>query len=119
VAERDDPPVGVVLWTTEGDTTELTYLWALEPGTGVGTALVDGMLRRVRPPIWLVTTNDNVDALRFYQRKGFRLLALRPGAGDTARALKPTIPAASDGIPIRDELELVLDESPEPGRRDA
>jgi ribosomal protein S18 acetylase RimI-like enzyme len=55
-----------------------------------------------------VTTNDNVDALRFYQRRGFRLAALRAGAVEDARArLKPEIPwTGADGIELRDELEL-------------
>jgi Acetyltransferase (GNAT) family len=60
--------------------------------------------------LWVVTTNDNVDALRFYQRRGFRLAALRPGAVDESRrTLKPEIPAIGDqGIPLRDELELEI-----------
>jgi acetolactate synthase regulatory subunit len=58
-----------------------------------------------------VTTNDNVDALRFYQRRGFRLDTLRAGAVDEARrGLKPLIPESGRyAIPLRDELELVLD----------
>jgi hypothetical protein len=58
-----------------------------------------------------VTTNDNVNALRFYQRRGFRLSELRAGAVDEARRQrKPSIaPVADNGIPIRDELELVID----------
>src|SRR5439155_8963 len=60
--------------------------------------------------LWLITTNDNVDALRFSQRRGFRLAALYPGAVDDSRArLKPEIPPVGDyGIPLRDELELEL-----------
>jgi hypothetical protein len=60
--------------------------------------------------VWLVTTNDNLDALRFYQRRGFRLAKLRRGAVDAARSrLKPTIPeVGSFGIPIRDEIVLEL-----------
>jgi ribosomal protein S18 acetylase RimI-like enzyme len=114
VAERDGRAVGVVLWRGDDDgATELTYLWAFEPGGGVGTALLDSMLEQVGLPIWVVTTNDNLDALRFYQRLGFRLHALRPEAVDRARrALKPSIPIEADGIPIRDELELVLDRRP-------
>jgi ribosomal protein S18 acetylase RimI-like enzyme len=55
----------------------------------------------------LMTTNDNLGALRFYQRRGFRLVARRPGAVDAARARKPAIPPIGDfGIPLRDELEL-------------
>ncbi len=43
----------------------------------------------VRPPaghwIWVVTTNDNLDALRFYQRRGYRIGEVRLGAVDRAR----------------------------------
>ncbi|HZZ53070.1 MAG TPA: GNAT family N-acetyltransferase, partial [Trebonia sp.] len=57
--------------------------------------------------ITLTTTNDNVDALRFYQRRGFRLAALRPGAVDRSRLRKPEIPRTGDfGIPLRDEIDL-------------
>jgi hypothetical protein len=57
-----------------------------------------------------VTTNDNLDALRFYQRRGFRLTALRAGAVDRTRAsLKPRIGTLGEhGIPLRNELELEL-----------
>jgi hypothetical protein len=59
--------------------------------------------------IWTITTNDNLDAMRFYQRRGFRIAAVRPGAVAAARRLKPTIPELGEhGIPIRDEIELAL-----------
>jgi ribosomal protein S18 acetylase RimI-like enzyme len=60
--------------------------------------------------LWLVTTNDNTRAIRFYQRFGMVLAAVRVGAVDEARArLKPTIPrAGADDIPIRDELVFEL-----------
>ena len=111
VAEGRDGPIGVVLWRVDGDgSTELTYLWAFAPGQGIGSTLVRRMLEAVSLPIWVVTTNDNVDALRFYQRLGFRLRDLRPGAVDVSRRdLKPSIPVEHDGIAIRDEIELVLE----------
>jgi hypothetical protein len=111
VAERAGDAVGIVLWRRDPDgATELAYIWAFESGGGVGRALVTGMLERVPLPIWVVTTNENVDALRFYQRLGFRLRTLRAGAVDAAREnLKPSIPVEMDGIAIRDELELVLE----------
>ena len=58
--------------------------------------------------VWLVTTNDNLEALRFYQRRGFRLAQLRCGAVDEARRhLKPAIPASGFfGIPVHDEIVL-------------
>jgi RimJ/RimL family protein N-acetyltransferase len=59
--------------------------------------------------VWLITTNDNTAALRFYQRLGFDLVALHRDAVDAARSIKPSIPlVGNDGIPIRHELELEL-----------
>jgi len=57
---------------------------------------------------WVTETNDTLGAARFYQRRGFVLSALRPGAVDEARRrLKPEIGTVGDfGIPLRDELEL-------------
>jgi hypothetical protein len=58
----------------------------------------------------VVTTNDNLAALQFYQRRGFRLVLLRPGAVDGSREfLKPEIPTlGAHGIALRDELELEM-----------
>jgi ribosomal protein S18 acetylase RimI-like enzyme len=112
VAERDARPVGILTYRIDGDECELAVLLALERGQGTGVALVDALVDAAAGcrRIWVVTTNDNVDALRFYQRRGFRLAALRPGAVDEARrTLKPQIGATGEhGIPIRDELELEL-----------
>jgi hypothetical protein len=60
--------------------------------------------------LWLVTTNDTLDALRFYQRRGMRLVRLWVDATTEARrTLKPEIPLTGEyGIPLRDELELEL-----------
>ena len=78
---------------------------------GIGSALLQSIVDSLEgfQLLRLTTTNDNVDALRFYQRRGFRLQALRPGAVDAARAHKPTISVVGEyGIPIRDELDLTL-----------
>lgn len=59
--------------------------------------------------LWLVTTNDNVDALRFYQKRGFALVRLYRRAIENSRRLKPGIPlVGAYGIPIRDEIELEM-----------
>ena len=48
-------------------------------------------------------------ALGFYQKRGFRLVAVHPGAVNESRKLKPEIPLiGNDGIPIRDEIELEI-----------
>jgi hypothetical protein len=57
----------------------------------------------------LITTNDNIDAIRFYQRRGMRLVAVHRDAVDDARRAKPSIPMIGEyGIPIHDELEFEL-----------
>ena len=112
VAEREGRPVGVVTYRRESNECELAFIATLERHEGVGTALLEAVLEAVAEceRIWLVTTNDNLDALRFYQRRGFVLSALRPGAvADSRQRLKPQIASVGDfGIPVRDELELRL-----------
>jgi GNAT superfamily N-acetyltransferase len=114
VAEREGRPMGLVTYRIEADGCELVSIVAVESGQGIGTVLVEELREEALAAgcrrIWLVTTNDNLDALRFYQRRGFRIVSLRPGAVDEARrSLKPEIPeAGAFGIRIRDELELEL-----------
>ena len=94
-------------------TGELTTLDSLHPGLGVGVALVQAVANAVRTQgcqrLVVVTTNDNLRALRFYQRHGFVLAALRVNALAASRMLKPQIPLVGlDGIPLRDEIELEM-----------
>lgn len=123
VAERDGRRVGLVTYRDEGEgSVEIVYLEVTERASGLGTALVDEVESRTGARrLWLVTTNDNVDALRFYQRRGFVLVELRPGAVDEARrALKPSIPRTGDhGIPVRDEIVLERHAGAWPGGRAA
>ena len=114
VATIDGRLVGVLTYVPGDGAVEALTVHAVGQGRGIGTALLAGLRERARANgwrrIWLITTNDNVDALRFYQRRGFRLVRVDAGAVDRSRAtLKPSIPAIGDhGIPIRDELELEL-----------
>jgi GNAT superfamily N-acetyltransferase len=90
---------------------ELVAINAFSRYQGIGSALLRSIVGRLEgfETLRLTTTNDNLDALRFYQRRGFRLHGLRPGAVEAARAHKPTISAVGEhGIPIRDELDLTL-----------
>ena len=113
VAEVDGEPVGIATYRLDGDECELVFIAAFEYRRGIGTALLEGVREAAIDcrRIWLITTNDNLDALRFYQRRGFRLAAVRLGAVDAAREeLKPKIPqVGAFGIRIHDELELELD----------
>ena len=110
VAEEDARPVGLLTYQCETGACEIAFIAAVERHQGIGSALLDALRREVADceRMWLVTTNDNLEALRFYQRRDFVLSALRTGAVDAARReLKPTISRVGNfGIPIRDEIEL-------------
>jgi GNAT superfamily N-acetyltransferase len=105
--------VGLATYRIADAACEIVSLDSLQPGIGVGTALLNAVkeaARRARcSRLWLITTNDNLAALRFYQKRGFSLVAVHRGAVERARRLKPEIPTiGQDGIPIQDEIELEL-----------
>jgi ribosomal protein S18 acetylase RimI-like enzyme len=113
IAEDDGELVGLLTYEVTGTTVELVTINAYRAEGGIGTLLLAEMTALVRSHgctrIILMTTNDNTDAIRFYQRRGFRLRELRPGAVDQVRRIKPEIPEVGHhDIPIRDELELEL-----------
>jgi DNA-3-methyladenine glycosylase I len=112
VAVRDGQPVGLVTYHVEGTSCEIVSIDSLVEGIGIGAALIEAVKAAVAgrcSRLWLITTNDNLPALRFYQKRGFCLVAVHPGAMDAARRLKPSIPLVGrDGIPLRDEIELEM-----------
>jgi uncharacterized protein len=106
--------VGLATYRIDGARAELAA-FAVADGCrhgGTGTAVLDALCTTLVAhgvrEVWLVTTNDNVDALRFYQRRGFVLAELHSAGVDESRRLKPSIPrVGSYDIPMRDELVLV------------
>jgi GNAT superfamily N-acetyltransferase len=110
---HDGKLAGALTWRVGGDALEVVSLAAAVSGQGVGSALLDAVVAEAKAAgvrrIWLVTTNDNLRALAFYQRRGLRIESVDPGAVDRARRMKPSIPVIGDnGIPIHDELRLEL-----------
>ncbi len=113
VATHDGAVVGLATYRVEGNACELMTLDSLESGMGIGAALLDAVKAAARAAgckrLWLITTNDNFNALRFYQKRGFALVAVYPNALEEARKLKPQIPlTGKDGVPLRDEIELAM-----------
>lgn len=105
--------VGLATYHIVGDECELVTLNSLRPKLGIGSALVAAVKERAMNAecrrLWLITTNDNTSAIRFYQLRGFRLSAFHKNALEESRRLKPEIPLfGEDGIPIRDELEFEI-----------
>jgi GNAT superfamily N-acetyltransferase len=110
IAETGGNKSGLITYRLEGPECEIVTLDSLVEFRGIGSALIEAVERQARRAgcrrLLVVTTNDNLPALRFYQRRGFVLAALRPNALQETRKLKPVPPTGMDGIPIRDELEL-------------
>ena len=112
-AMRGSEPVGLVTYRMDGNACEVVSLNSLAEGIGIGSALMDAVREAASAAgcrrLWLVTTNDNLPALRFYQKQGMKLVAVHRNAQDVARKLKPQIPEIGHAdIPIRDEIELEM-----------
>jgi ribosomal protein S18 acetylase RimI-like enzyme len=106
-------PVGLANYRLADGDCQLVTLHSEQSGIGIGSALLDAVKEIAQQAacgrLWLITTNDNLLALRFYQRQGFCLVALHRDALVASRKLKPEIPFTGiDGIPLRDEIELEL-----------
>lgn len=113
IAWLDDQPQGLITYHIAGNECEIVSLDSLVGNRGIGTALINAVRRvaasRGCKRLWLITTNDNLPALRFYRKRGFRLRAVHPNALEESRRLKPEIPHIGlGGIPLRDEIELEM-----------
>lgn len=104
---------GVITYHIEGDACEIVTLNSFQESRGIGTALINAVAAAAREKgctrLWLITTNDDTDAIRFYQIKGFEWVAMHRDAMDVSRRIKPAIPLIGmHGIPIRHELEFEM-----------
>lgn len=113
LAWEDGQPTGLITCRFIGEDCEITSLCSLRENRGLGTALAEHVVslarRRACARVLAVTTNDNLRAIRFYQRRGFDLARLYHGALNQSRMLKPEIPLiGQDGIPLQHELEFEL-----------
>ena len=111
IARHECRRVGAVALDCRGSEAEVLSLDAVEPRHGVGTALLRAAEEAGRGAgcrsMLVVTSNDNLAAIRFYQRRGYRITGIGAGAIDAVRRLKPAIPVVGDdGIPVHDEVEF-------------
>ena len=104
---------GVVTYNIENEECEIVTLNSFDENRGIGSKLITGVLDIAQKNnckrVWLITTNDDINAIRFYQKKGFDLKAVHINAMECSRRLKPSIPLIGmDGIPIKHELEFEI-----------
>jgi GNAT superfamily N-acetyltransferase len=114
IAIKDAETIGLVTFQIRKPICEIVTLDSLAENTGVGSGLIDAVKKTATESgctrLTLVTTNDNLKALSFYQKRGFVLRAVYPGAVDKSREIKPSIPKLGEnGIPIHDEIQLEME----------
>lgn len=111
VAIQKRKRVGLLTFKIDDQECEIITLNSLKENTGIGSKLIAKIEEYTSSMdcrrIWLVTTNDNLNAIRFFQKKGYSLSAFYRNAVEDSRRLKPEIPLIGiDGIHIKDEIEL-------------
>ncbi|SFL74381.1 Acetyltransferase (GNAT) family protein [Paenibacillus sp. 1_12] len=111
VAMADGDIRGVITYSFSQSECEIVSLDSKTKGQGIGSKLIELVIQKAEGQgskrVWLITSNDNTRAIRFYQRRGFDLRAIHYDAITEARKLKPSIPLHGyDHIPVRHEIEF-------------
>ena len=111
VCYEDNEIIGLVTYRFDGRDCEIMSLDNLKENRGIGTALMDKVSEEAKKSgcskLKLITTNDNLNAMKFYQKRGFDMTFVYHNAVKFARRLKPSIPEKGDyDIPIRHEIEF-------------
>ena len=109
----DGKIIGLGLYYIKNKECELVLLETLSQGKGIGTEIIEKVIKIAKESkcnrIWLVTTNSNINAIKFYQKRGFNISNIYLNAMDEARKIKPEIPEIADnGIKIKDEIEFEI-----------
>lgn len=113
IALHSGKRVGLLTYLIMNKECEIITLNSLVKKKGVGSKLIEAVreiaIRTECDRLWLITTNDNIPALHFYQKRGFHLVAVYKNALEKSRQLKPEISMTGMfGIPLWDEIELEM-----------
>ncbi|MCH9644102.1 MAG: GNAT family N-acetyltransferase [Gammaproteobacteria bacterium] len=114
IAYSGNEKLGFLFFDIQGKSCEIVVFEVFNKFHGLGTKILDKLKTVAKDKgcnrIYLMTTNDNLDALRFYQRRGFHISDIHLDSMKASRKMKPGIPLIGDhGIPIRDEIDLEID----------
>lgn len=113
IACEEGEIVGLITYRVSGDEMEILSLDSLKENRGIGSRLLGEAVEEARRAgcarVMLITTNDNLHALGFYQKRGFDMVRIYRNAVDESRKIKPEIPLIGDhGIPIKHEIEMEM-----------
>lgn len=112
-ATKDNQTIGFLFYDIQNTSCEIVVFEVFDKFKGIGTQLLEKLKIIAKEKscarIYLMTTNDSLDALRFYQRRGFHICGIHIDSIKESRKIKPVIPMIGDyGIPLRDEIDLEL-----------
>ena len=112
-AEISGQKTGFITYTIIGPELEIMGILSLKEKSGIGSALVKAVIDLAKKQqikkVCLVTTNDNLNGIGFWQKRGFKFVKVYPGSMEFVRKIKPAVPfIGENGIPLRDELELEM-----------
>ncbi len=82
VVEQDNRIIGMMALSTTEGTGWIDHLY-LHPdvvGQGIGTKLIERATAELGSPIRLYTFQENLRAIRFYERHGFKAIQYRDGS---------------------------------------
>ncbi|UCE06541.1 MAG: GNAT family N-acetyltransferase [bacterium] len=111
ICRENDKIVGLITYHIENNDCEIVTLDSKINNKGLGTKLINKVIEKAKvnncSRVWLITTNDNLNAIRFYQKRGFEWVGFYKNAIKESRKLKPEIPEfGNDKIPIKHEIEF-------------
>ncbi len=111
ICKKNDQIIGLVTYHIENNDCEIVTLNSVVQNKGLGTKLLNKVIEMAKDNnckrIWLITTNDNTNAIRFYQKREFEWVGFYKDAIIESRRLKPEIPEyGDDNIPIKHEVEF-------------
>lgn len=105
--------IGLVMYRVIGNECEIMSLDSLEENQGIGTAIINKVIETASElkciKVKLITTNDNINAIRFYQKRGFDMVRIYHNSLETSRKIKPSIPMVGEfNIPLKHEIEFEM-----------
>ncbi len=114
LALLDNKIVGIITFFITKNNYEIITLNSFKKNKGIGTILIDKIKKNAKKnninKINLITTNDNINAITFYQKQGFDIKSINLNSIIESRKLKPEIPETGNfGIPIKHEIVFELD----------
>lgn len=113
IVHNDDKIVGLLTYHISGHDCEIVTLDSLEKGIGIASNLLINMKSKAKEKncnrMWLISTNDNLDSIGFFQKRGFEMTKIYNDALDRSRQLKPQIPIIGmNGILLKHEIEFEM-----------